>query len=108
MSPESAPSSSQSTPGFHQLSLNAPCQPPPSLCMGKCGVVLTSDFTLGVTIRLTSPSPNTCDQRPLTSSLSERRGGPERIIWLSGRCIVWGVDTAGTHRIPAKRQTQCC
>lgn len=37
-----------------------------------------------------------------------RRGGPERIIWLSGRCIVRGVDTAGTHRIPAKRQTQCC
>lgn len=37
-----------------------------------------------------------------------RRGGPERIIWLSGRCIVWGVDTAGTRRIPAKRQTQCC
>ncbi|KAG7238966.1 hypothetical protein INR49_030517 [Caranx melampygus] len=32
MSPESAPSSSQSTPGFHQLSWNARCQPlpPPS------------------------------------------------------------------------------
>lgn len=37
-----------------------------------------------------------------------RRGGPERIIWLSGRCIVRGVDTAGTRRIPAKRQAQCC
>lgn len=36
---------------------------------------------------------------------SSRRGGPERIIWLSGRYIVWGVDTAGTHRIPAKRYT---
>lgn len=32
MSPESAPSSSQSTPGFHQLSWNARCQPlPPAL-----------------------------------------------------------------------------
>lgn len=28
MSPESAPSSSQSAPAFHQLSWNAPCQPP--------------------------------------------------------------------------------
>lgn len=39
MSPESAPSSSQSAPAFHQLSWNAPCQPPPvwpNVCTRVC------------------------------------------------------------------------
>lgn len=31
MPPESAPSSSQETPAFHQLSPKTPCQPPPLL-----------------------------------------------------------------------------
>ncbi len=54
MSPESAPSSSQSTPGFHQLSWNAPCQPPlcgqmwAQVCVCVCvcviHVVLCSPF----------------------------------------------------------------
>lgn len=37
-----------------------------------------------------------------------RGGGPERIKWLSGRCVVQGVDPAGTRRIPASRQALCC